>query len=252
MEDQKPSPPEFHDHVLGIPVEPVTHSSDRKRNRTMLDPGVPETPNSAILNTNPYLHHPLANGFPQSRQTKIERTIEGFNQCYRSTDSLVHGISEHVKMGENISDIVKDKLSLGAAIIAEGGVERVFRSSFKVGDEEKLIKTSPCYLSTTTGPVSGLLFISNEKVYFCSDRPLTFTVPAGGLLSSHYKVVIPLGRIMGANQGENVKRPKEKYIEIVTVDNHEFWFMGFVNYAKAFEYLSQVISKYSKRPHANF
>ena len=29
----------------------------------------------------------------------------------------------------------------------------------------------------------------------------------------------------------------EKYIQVVTVDGHEFWFMGFVNYDKASAHL---------------
>lgn len=50
-------------------------------------------------------------------------------------------------------------------------------------------------------------------------------------------------RIKRTDQSENVKKPSEKYIEIVTVDNFDFWFMGFLNYKKAFKYLQEAISK---------
>ncbi|RVW51477.1 GEM-like protein 6 [Vitis vinifera] len=30
-----------------------------------------------------------------------------------------------------------------------------------------------------------------------------------------------------------MKKPSQKYMEIVTMDNFEFWFMGFLNYQKA-------------------
>lgn len=36
----------------------------------------------------------------------------------------------------------------------------------------------------------------------------------------------------------------EKYIQIVTIDGHEFWFMGFVNYDKATRHLSESISNF--------
>jgi hypothetical protein len=36
----------------------------------------------------------------------------------------------------------------------------------------------------------------------------------------------------------------EKYIQIVTVDGHDFWFMGFVNYDKAVKNLSEGVSHF--------
>ncbi|RVW69189.1 GEM-like protein 6 [Vitis vinifera] len=37
------------------------------------------------------------------------------------------------------------------------------------------------------------------------------------------------------------EKPSQKYMEIVTMDNFDFWFMGFLNYQKAFSYLRQAI-----------
>lgn len=34
----------------------------------------------------------------------------------------------------------------------------------------------------------------------------------------------------------------EKYMQVVTVDGHEFWFMGFVNYDKASVHLLDAVS----------
>lgn len=53
--------------------------------------------------------------------------------------------------------------------------------------------------------------------------------------------MIPLRQISRADPSENVNRPTEKYIHIVTADNFEFWFMGFVDYQKAFKYLQGAI-----------
>ncbi|MFQ6630038.1 hypothetical protein Gotur_007515 [Gossypium turneri] len=42
---------------------------------------------------------------------------------------------------------------------------------------------------------------------------------------------------------ENMKKPLQKYMEIVTVDGFDIWFMGFLNYHKAFKCLQQAISQ---------
>ena len=53
------------------------------------------------------------------------------------------------------------------------------------------------------------------------------------------QVVIPLKKINCVNQSENVQKPTQKYIEMVTVDNFDFWFMGVLKYQKTFKYLEQ-------------
>lgn len=57
------------------------------------------------------------------------------------------------------------------------------------------------------------------------------------------KAMIPLRKIKMANETENVEKPSQKYIQIVTVDNFEFWFMGFLNYQKTLKHLRQAISQ---------
>ncbi|RVX16329.1 GEM-like protein 4 [Vitis vinifera] len=155
-------------------------------------------------------------------------------------DNFVDGVREHVRLGPKFSETVKGKLSLGARILQVGGVKRVFKQIFGV-EGEKLLKASQCYLSTTRGPIAGLLFISSQRIAFCSDRSIKFSSPNGELIRIHYKVSIPLRKIKRANQSENVKNPSQKYMEIVTVDNFDFWFMGFLNYQKAFSYLQQAL-----------
>ena len=153
-----------------------------------------------------------------------------------------------VKVGPNISETVKGKLRLGAKILRAGGtMGKVFKHLFSNNVEaagEKLLKTSHCYLSTTAGPIAGLLFISTHKIAFCSDKPIKLSSspnPNEQLIRVHYKVVIPLSKINRVNQSEDVKKPSQKYIEIVTVDNFDFWFMGFFNYQKAHKYLQQAL-----------
>ena len=93
-----------------------------------------------------------------------------------------------VRLGPKISETVKGKLSLGAKILQVGGVEKIFKQLFVVSEDEKLLKASQCYLSTTAGPIAGLLFVSTEKVAFCSERSIKFSSPSGKSVRVHYKV----------------------------------------------------------------
>jgi len=51
------------------------------------------------------------------------------------------------------------------------------------------VKAFQCYLSTTAGPIAGMLFISTEKISFHSDRPLNLASPKGGRTRVPYKVI---------------------------------------------------------------
>ena len=91
-------------------------------------------------------------------------------------------------MGPKVTDTVKGKLSLGARILKVGGVQKIFTQFFSVSEGEKLLKASQCYLSTTSGPMAGLLFISTHKIAFCSERSIKITSPKGTQIRVHYKV----------------------------------------------------------------
>ncbi|KAI5401802.1 putative GEM-like protein 8 [Lathyrus oleraceus] len=178
----------------------------------------------------------------KSKQGKFNYVLTKINIFGRKGDGFAHDVGEHVRLGPKITDTVKGKLRLGARILQVGGVEKVFKQLFSVRDKEKLLKASHCYLSTTSGPIAGLLFISTHKVAFCSDKSIKTTSPKGELIRVQYKVCIPHEKIEHVNQSQNVMKPSEKYIEIVTVDGFDFWFMGFFNYRKALRYLQQAIS----------
>ncbi|KAK4479692.1 hypothetical protein RD792_015222 [Penstemon davidsonii] len=159
----------------------------------------------------------------------------------QNMDLFAQGIREHLRLGSKLSETLKGKLSLGARILQVGGMEKVFKQNFNIRDDEKLLKASQCYLSTTVGAIAGLLFVSNNKVAFCSERSIKISSATGKLLKLHYKVMIPLGQIKRANESENVKKPTQKYVQLVTEDNFDFWFMGFLNHQKTLKYLQQAI-----------
>ncbi|GMN52599.1 hypothetical protein TIFTF001_021740 [Ficus carica] len=151
--------------------------------------------------------------------------------------------SKRMRLGPKITETVKRKLSLGARILQVGGMEKIFKQLFIAREGEKLLKASHCYLSTTEGPIAGLLFISSEKIAFCSQKSIKFSSTNGELVRARYKVVIPVNKIKRVNQSLNVKKPSQKYVEIETVDNFDFWFLGFLNYKKAFKFLQQAVSQ---------
>lgn len=56
------------------------------------------------------------------------------------------------------------------------------------------------------------------------------------------QVVIPLRQLRSVSPSKSQVNPAEKYIQIVSVDNHEFWFMGFLNYDSAVKHLQEALS----------
>ncbi|KAH9781014.1 putative GEM-like protein 8 [Citrus sinensis] len=188
--------------------------------------------------------HLLQMPLPASALVRNEEDTEmGQRKCIESKGSnFACRIRDHVKMGPKFSETVKSKLSLGAKIIQKGGRENIFKQIFGLTEGEEFLKASQCYLSTTRGPIAGLLFISNKKIAFCSERSISYSSSTGELIRTPYKVLIPIQKIKSINESENVNKPEQKYVEIVTVDDFEFWFMGFLRYEKAYRNLQKAIS----------
>ncbi|KAL4358647.1 hypothetical protein AHAS_Ahas09G0307600 [Arachis hypogaea] len=151
----------------------------------------------------------------------------------------------HLRTSPSVSSAALGKMNLTVKAISEGGFESLYKQTFTTYPNEKLKKTFACYLSTSTGPVAGTLYLSDVHVAFCSDHPLSFTAPSGQQTWSYYKVMVPLGKIGAANPVIMRENPSEKYIQIVTVDGHDFWFMGFVNFDKANKHLSEALSNFT-------
>jgi len=188
-------------------------------------------------------HGKIAENFPHGvrEQGRLELVINKMNKLGRKVGNFAHGVREHVRFGPNITQTVKGKWSLGTKILRIGGVEKVFKHLFIASEGEKLWNASQCYLSTTAGPIAGLLFISSNKVSFCSEKSIKFSSRSGESHRHHYKILIPLEKIKTVNVSEDVKKPSTKYIELITLDNFDFWFMGFLNCQKAFKYLQMAI-----------
>ncbi|XP_057444532.1 putative GEM-like protein 8 [Lotus japonicus] len=184
------------------------------------------------------------------RDREKNRSDPDYDHSYGSNDlkglkndsSLAYRIHEHIKLGPKLSETLKGKLSLGARIIQEGGRENIFKHVFGMQEEEKLLKASQCYLYTTAGPIAGILFISTKEAAFCSEMPTSFCSEAGEIVKAPYKVLIPIEKIKEVNESMNVNKLEQKYIEIVTKDGSEFWFMGFLRNEKAPRNLKRAVS----------
>ncbi|KAK1390221.1 GRAM domain-containing protein [Heracleum sosnowskyi] len=174
-------------------------------------------------------------------QSKLSSVIGSMSKIVERVDNYAQDVREHVRIGSKITETVKGKLSLGAKILQIGGVKKIFTQNFKAKEEEKLLKVCQCYLFTTAGPLAGLLFLSTERLAFCSERTIKVCSPNGECIRIHYKVGIPLERILGARESENVKQPSRKYIVIVTDDNFEFWFMGFLNHWRTIRHIQRAV-----------
>ncbi|XP_076891050.1 GEM-like protein 7 [Bidens hawaiensis] len=154
-------------------------------------------------------------------------------------DNLSVSIQNHGRLGHKLLEIVRQKLRYGAKILPLGRERRIFGKNFSTRDSEKLLHATRCSIYTTAGAISGVLFITSERVGFCSDRSVKTYSAAGEVLKFQYKVSIPLGKIKGVTERVNTKRPSNKYAELVTVDDFSFWFLGFPNYKKTLRFLLQ-------------
>lgn len=81
-----------------------------------------------------------------------------------------------MKTGPSVADAAMSRIAQTTKVIAEGGYDKIFQQTFDTAPDEKLKKAYACYLSTSAGPVMGVLYLSTAKLAFCSDNPLSYKV----------------------------------------------------------------------------
>ncbi|KAK6120001.1 hypothetical protein DH2020_046241 [Rehmannia glutinosa] len=183
-------------------------------------------------------------------------------EATRKAEDLAGNTWQHLKTSPSLADAALGRIAQGTKVLAEGGYDKIFRQTFETVPEEQLQNSFACYLSTSAGPVMGVLYVSTAKLAFCSDNPLSYQA-ADKTEWSYYKrkksiddpkveaflpflsfvckVVIPLHQLKAVNPSTSRTNPAEKYIQVISVDNHEFWYMGFLNYSGAVECLQQAL-----------
>ncbi|KFK30755.1 hypothetical protein AALP_AA6G022400 [Arabis alpina] len=197
-------------------------------------------------NNNPYVRisPPTSVSDKRSRDKVLEvlnRYGKKVEDVTRKAEALAGGLKDHLKFSPSISDAAMARLAQGTKMIVEGGPERVFQREFGVLTSEKLLDSFVCYISTTSGPVTGMLYVSNKRIAFCSDYAIRLPSSAGGngVVPAYYKVVMELEKVSWISSSSNVLKPSERYVQLVTQDGFEFWFMGFVSYMDAFNCLNK-------------
>ncbi|XP_030542662.1 GEM-like protein 1 [Rhodamnia argentea] len=161
-------------------------------------------------------------------------------EAAKKAEDLTGNTWQHLKTGPSVTDAAIGRIAQGTKVLAEGGGEKVFRRTFETIPEEKLLKSYACYLSTSAGPVVGVLYLSTVKLAFCSDEPIA--CQAGEHTEyNYYKVVIKRHQLKGVVPSTSTAKPAEKYIQVISVDNHEFWFMGFLLYESAVKNLQGAV-----------
>ncbi|MCL7028561.1 hypothetical protein MKW94_009292 [Papaver nudicaule] len=196
--------------------------------------------------SNPYVNNPAPP--PSSSVKSTVDTVKDVlgkwgkkvGETAKKTEDLAGNVWQHLKTGPSVADAAMGRIAQGTKVLAEGGYEKIFLHTFESVPEEKLQKTFACYLSTSAGPVMGTLYLSNAKLAFCSDNPLSYKV-GEQTEWSYYKVVMPLHQLKAVNPSVSKGKPVEKYIQVVSVDGHEFWFMAFVNYDNAVQCLKDAL-----------
>ncbi|KAL5198160.1 hypothetical protein ABZP36_001672 [Zizania latifolia] len=201
---------------------------------------------SPAVSANPYVlsapaAHPPTKSIRENLREMFDEVGKKFGEAARKTEGIAGDVWQHLKTGPSIADTAMGRIAQISKVIAEGGYDKVFHQTFECLADEKLKKAYACYLSTSHGPIMGVLYLSTEKVAFCSDSPVAYVTEDNKTQSSIYKVVVPVRQLRSVTPTASQQNPAERYIQVVSVDNHEFWFMGFVNYDGAVKSLQEAV-----------
>ncbi|OMO64148.1 FH interacting protein 1 [Corchorus capsularis] len=174
-------------------------------------------------------------------ETPMSKICEALNRCGKKAEALAESVWNHLRVSPSIADAAVARLAQGTKVLAEGGHDKLFQHTFQTLAGEKLLHAYVCYLSTSSGPVIGTLYISSKRIAFSSDYPLRYTSSPGHQQWMYYKVVVELDKLATVDPSANRLNPSEKYIHIVTTDGYEFWLMGFISYDKALKSLNEAL-----------
>ncbi|PWA91298.1 GRAM domain family protein [Artemisia annua] len=95
-------------------------------------------------------------------------------EATKKAEDLAGNTWQHLKTAPSLTDGALGRIAQGTKVLAEGGYEKIFRQTFETVPEELLKNSYACYLSTSAGPVLGVLYVSTAKLAFCSDNPLSY------------------------------------------------------------------------------
>ncbi|KAF9600335.1 hypothetical protein IFM89_007053 [Coptis chinensis] len=205
----------------------------------------PNKPGPVSESNNPYITaSPAPSSSVKITVDSVKDTLgrwgKKVDEATKKAGDLAGNVWQHLKTAPSVTDAAMGRIAQSTKVLAEGGYDKIFQQTFETVPEEQLLKSYACYLSTSAGPVMGILYLSTAKLAFSSDSPLSYK-EGDKTEWSYYKVVIPLHQFKAINTSASKANPAEKYIQIISVDNHEFWYMGFVNYDNAVNSLQEAL-----------
>lgn len=108
------------------------------------------------------------------------------------------------------------RIAQSTKVLAEGGYEKIFRQTFETVPEEQLQNSYACYLSTSAGPVMGILYVSTAKLAYCSDNPLSYK-NGNQTEWSYYKVCSSWYFIHAIRRVVETKKKKSRKVLVIVV-----------------------------------
>ncbi|CAL9102611.1 unnamed protein product [Musa textilis] len=149
---------------------------------------------TAPAESNPYVaRSPTANSSSKSTTETVKNVLKRWGkkvgESAKKAEDFSRNTWQHLNTGPSFVEATMGRIAQGTKVIAEGGYDKIFRQTFDTLPEEQLKKSYACYLSTSAGPVMGVLYLSTAKLAFCSDNPLSYKV-GDQTEWSYYKVCI--------------------------------------------------------------
>ncbi|KAK8471668.1 hypothetical protein PHAVU_003G289800 [Phaseolus vulgaris] len=95
-------------------------------------------------------------------------------EATKKAESFAGNTWQHLKTSPSFAEAAMGRIAQGTKVLAEGGYEKIFLNTFETGPEERLQNSYACYLSTSAGPVMGVLYVSTAKIAYSSDNPISY------------------------------------------------------------------------------
>ncbi|CAK9149003.1 unnamed protein product [Ilex paraguariensis] len=186
---EPPAPPPAGHTSVHSPRSPTANSPRSPTANSPRSPSASEGPppiseNSATTmpqESNPYVSSaPMPQSSMKNRMDTVKDVLGKWGKKAAEATKKAEGFAgdmwQHLKTGPSFADAAVGRIAQGTKVLAEGGYEKIFRQTFETVPEEQLLKAYACYLSASSGPVMGILYLSTAKLAFYSDNPLSYKV----------------------------------------------------------------------------
>ncbi|KAL6523654.1 hypothetical protein OROGR_017257 [Orobanche gracilis] len=159
---------------------PVPRSSDRESSNPYINYSPAPAANSSSFNFKETMG---------SVKDVLGKWGKKVGEATKKAEDFAGNTWQHLKTSPSLTDAALGRIAQGTKVLAEGDYEKIFRQTFETVPEEQLNNSFACYLSTSAGPVMGVLYVSTAKLAFSSDNPLSYQ--SGDKTEwSYYKIIL--------------------------------------------------------------